>query len=515
MTAAAVGRWRAAAVAVALGMAALCATARASVPGLFWNDELVYAAAGRHVADGDGPLSSFYHPDSIGARGFPLPDVHMPGQAFVLGAAFRLLGVSEGAAVLTSRLAFLGALLLLVSAVRRSWGERPALATGLLFVLFPPNVPFAHTAMSESVLTLCTAAFLALWLRARERPSLGTAAALAGVIGLALLHHETFLVYVPAAAWVMLRWPRPVKGRALLLGAAVLGACLLLAAPLYLARAPHPHALSDVVLSNEAPVERAGTLLHNLAANLRGLPLWPASAWEWSHALQWLTVLAAAGLGLRAGGLRREVAGLAVLGFLGTWGLLALVYPMGDWRAVRVFMHAMPPALAVIGDALVARPATGWRARQAVRLLAPAALAAVSVASLVSIGRDRAYHRGFGRDYSDFLTRASAGRDVRIVVATKAYRYGWDAYPVAVVVWEATDLKRVRLVEQVLPLDAIVVRREERRRFLRGLEDGAYRRRFAPAAETPFHDRYQLYLAEGERPAVSVPAASGPSRPPG
>ena len=151
----------------------------------------------------------------------------------------------------------------------------------------------------------------------------------------------------------------------------------------------------------------------------------------------------------------------------------------------------------------------GWRWREGWRLLVPAGVAAVAVSSLGWLGRERARDDAFGRAYSDFLVRSTAGHDVRVMVAAKAYRYGWDAYPVAVVVWDATDLRRVRLVEQALPVDAIVVRREERRRFLRGLEDGAYRRAFAPAATEPFHDRYQVYLAVGARPGLSAPGASG------
>jgi hypothetical protein len=141
--------------------------------------------------------------------------------------------------------------------------------------------------------------------------------------------------------------------------------------------------------------------------------------------------------------------------------------------------------------------------------MAPAGVALAAVSSLATLGRERARDDAFGRAYADFLVRSTAGHDVRVVVAAKAYRYGWDAYPVAVVVWDATDLRRVRLVEQALPVDAIVVRKEERRRFLRGLEDGAYRRAFAPAATEPFHDRYQVYLAVGERPRVSASGASG------
>jgi len=502
------------AAALAIGLAALGITRARAHPGLCWNDELVYAVAGRHVADGHGPLSSFYHPDAIVERGFPLPDVHMPGHAFVLGTAFSLWGASEGVAILTSRLAFLGAAVLLACAVARRWGERSGLAAAVLFVLFPPDVAFAHTAMSESVLTLLSVGFLALAMSVRDRPSVLHAAALALLLGVGAIHHETFLVYAPAAAWIVARWPQPSRTRGLLAGTAVLFLCLLAALPLYLARAPHPHALSDAFAGEDAG-QTARTLTQMLLSNLRALPFPPHEVWEWNHALQWLALLAAIAIGIRIGGERRAIAALAALGFLGTWLLLLVLYPIGDWRAVRVFMHAMPPALAVIADALVNRPTDGWRWRDSWRLLVPAGVAGVAVASLNAIGRDRSFNDGFGRAYAEFLVRSTTGRDVRLVVATKAYRYGWDAYPVAIVVWEATDLKRVRRVEQMLPVDAIVVRREEKRRFVRGLQDGAYRRAFDPAPTEPFHERYQVYLAAGERPAVSASGASGRPRPPG
>ena len=511
----AAGPWRAGVAAAGLGLVALAVTSTRAVPGLVWNDELVYAAAGRHVADGHGPLSSFYHPLAIAERGFPQPDVHMPGQAFVLGAAFRLAGATDAVAVATSRIAFLGAAAILAWAIARRWGQRSALAAAALFVLFPPDAAFAHTGMSESVFTLLTAALMALLLDAQDRPSVARAAALGLLLGLGVFHHETILVYVPAAAWVVWRWPSEARWRGLLAGGAVLGACLLAAAPFYLARAPHPHVLSEFLISDETPAERAGTITQNVVANLRGLPVGPRESWEWNHALQWLAVILAVVIGVHKGGERREIAALAALGFLGTWMVLALFYPIGEWRAVRVFMHAMPPALAVIADAIVTRTAAGWRARDALRLLAPAAVATVAVSSLATIGSDRSAHDLFGRAYSDFLARSTAGRDVRVMVAAKAYRYGWDAYPVAIVVWDATDLKSVRLVEQALPVDAIVVRREERRRFLRGLEDGAYRRAFAPALTEVFHDRYQVYLATDERPGVRASGASGRPRPPG
>ena len=39
----------------------------------------------------------------------------------------------------------------------------------------------------------------------------------------------------------------------------------------------------------------------------------------------------------------------------------------------------------------------------------------------------------------------------RVLIAPKAYRYGWEAYPVAIVVWDATDLRRVRALDYASP----------------------------------------------------------------
>jgi hypothetical protein len=170
-----------------------------------------------------------------------------------------------------------------------------------------------------------------------------------------------------------------------------------------------------------------------------------------------------------------------------TWIGVALFYPLADWRVVRVLTPVVVPAIAVVGGSLVGRK----------RLALPltGAALAVSVVATVSIGRDRRFHLDFGRDYAAFLARTMPGRPA-LVVATKAYRYGWEAYPVAVVVWEATDLKRVRAVATRVPVDAIVVREEEERRFLRGQADGAYDRAYALASAVPFHGRYHLYVAQ-------------------
>lgn len=476
-------RVRAALCGALVALAALLVTREVAVPGLAWNDELVYAAAGRHVADGQGPQSSFYHPDAIVERGLPQPDVHMPGQALLLGAAFRLFGPREGVAVGTSACAFVLAAALVGAACAR-WGFAAALSAAGLVSLFPPHAAFAHTAMAEPALLLATAAFVAVWLAALERSHAWRAAALAVVLVAGALHRETFLVYAVPAAWAVARWPSRERWRGALAGGTVLaagGALVLL--PLYRARASHPHVLTDALTSGTGLLAVvAGSLRDNVAS----LPLVPREAWQWVYLLQLLAVVAAAVVAWRARDQRRALAGLAVWGAATTWLGVALVYPLADWRVVRVMMPVVLPALAVVGSALS-------RARRAAAS-GLVAVAAVAVAATVSIGRDRRANLEFGRAYAEFL-RTALPVGVSVLVATKAYRYGWEAYPVSVVVWEATDLKRVRAVANRLRVDAIVVREEEERRFLNGMEDGAYDCRYALASAAPFHGRYHAYVA--------------------
>jgi hypothetical protein len=458
-----------------------------AVPGLAWNDELVYAAAGRHVADGDGPVSSFYHPDAIVERGLPQPDVHMPGQAMLLGAAFRVLGPHEDVAVATSAVAFVLAAAVVAWACTR-WGTAGGLGAAGLFVLFPPHAAFAHTAMAEPALGLTTAAFTALFLGALDRPSVARAVALAAVLAAGATQRETFLVYGLPAVWVIARWPVRERWRGALAGGGLLAAYLgCVFVPLYRARASHPHVLTDVLQAGGTGIARV--MARNVRDNLAALPFAPREAWQWVYLVQLLSVAAALLLAWRARDERRPLAGLAVWGLATTWIGVALFYPLADWRVVRVLMPVVVPAIAVVGASLVAS------ARKRTALALASAVLAVSVPATVSIGRDRRFNLDFGREYAAFLSRTMRKRP-SVVVATKAYRYGWEAYPVAVVVWEATDLKRVRAVATRVPVDAIVVREEEERRFLRGQEDGAYNCAYALASAVPFHGRYHLYVAE-------------------
>ena len=74
---------------------------------LSWTDEIVYAVMGRNLASGRGLVSNFYDALSIIRKGHPLGDVHLPGQALLLGLSMRILGPTVQAVLLPAQLSFL------------------------------------------------------------------------------------------------------------------------------------------------------------------------------------------------------------------------------------------------------------------------------------------------------------------------------------------------------------------------------------------------------------------------
>jgi len=493
--------WRDLACVAAAAVAVLGLAYATGSPGLRWSDEFVYAVVGRNLAEGRGFISNFYNPDAILAKGFPLGDVHMPGHSLLLAASFRLLGVGEATALLPNQLSFILAALILAALSHRAFGRPAALQTAALFLVFPVQAAVANSAMSEPTLVLITVLYLALWCRARTRARLPLAAALGLLLGLGATHRETFLVFLPTACYALWRWPRPSRLRAFLVFGAALAAWMALVFwPLYQRRAPFPHAFSDLVAAGTGPRALLGTMSNNVASSLAGVPWWGGEAWQWANRAQHLTVAVALVVALRSSGLRRELGLLAAFVHAATFAGLALVYPLLEWRSVRMLVWSIPPALVAIGAASWWAPAPR-RGRRLAATLFLAAVGGASVAGTRWMARDRAAQHEFGVAYAQYLARDLAAFPPRLMIAPKAYRYGWEAYPVAVVVWDVTDLGRVRALDHRLPIDAIVVREEERRRFLRGLANDAYRGEYQLARPEPFDGKYYLFVNAARRGA--------------
>lgn len=477
---------------VLLGTAVLLFAYITGSPGLIWSDEVVYAVVGRNIQQGRGPLSNFYHPDAIATEGFPLRDVHLPAHAYMLGFSFALFGAREWAALVPNQVAFLLGGLLLFDLARRTVGRRAAFAAAAFFYLFPPQPTFAHSAMSEPTLVLMAILALWIWRRCLDQPRLPLAALLGAILVLGASHRETFLVLLLPGLHALWRWPREERMRAAAaFGVVFLAGIALVFWPMHLARPRIPHSGFAVLALPGDPRRLWTALTRTVAGNLMAFSFFGEQSWQRTFTLQVVTVLGAAVAGVRAKGVRRELAAVAAWSYLATLAAMVALYPLSDWRAVRQFMFALPPAMIVVADATLV-PA---RSRPVVVLRWAMLVVFLSIAAdaHVTLTRNRRTLLAAQSDYSRFLGDTLRPYHPRLIIAPAAYRYGWDMYPVSVVVWDATDLPGTRAVDNTVRVDAIVVDKEKRRSFLGKLERGAYRGQYREATAR-FGDRYVVFV---------------------
>ena len=473
-------RLRRLALVLALGTALLGAALTADPPKLAWSDEIIYALVGRHIADGHGNVSSVTHPLSLAARGYPHPDVHLPGHMYLIAAAYKLLGVSEAAALAPSLFGYLGCgLVLYLCGGRHFAGSTGALAA-ILFFVFPPNLSYANSAMAESTLQLASGAYLAVWLEAITRPHRFWLLCLGTLLGLGTFHRETFLVFVPSALWALRAWPAGSRVRAaawlltpflLLLGGLV--------APAYLAKAPFPHDLSQIARAGWP--ERVDLIRARAIDNLRAAQFFGAGAWQWCTTAELGLIVVAIILFCRWRGAGRSVAGLALFASLGTWLPLVPVHRMPPWMVVRMLMMGSVPLVLVValGLARIERP---WLRRVAIAATL-AGLALTTARSFIELREDRADLFKDGGRYAAYLIQNTAQRNPRLVFAPKAYRYAWDAYPVVVIPWSATGLKMQMVAARHGPVDVFVVRRPGKAAFRAAMRRGDFGAKYRVVGE--------------------------------
>jgi hypothetical protein len=450
---------------------------------LSWSDEFVYAVMARNIAEGAGVHTNFYVADAILAAGFPLGDVHMPGQALLLAAAFRLMGSVEAAAFLPAAIGYVLGGWLMFEAALRLFGPWAGSAAALCLYLYPGLLGYASSAMPETPIAMLSALFLLLLVRSSRRPSAGSAAALAAVLVFGTLVRETFLVL---AVLALLTWmPPPAERRRALLSfllvLAGLGALVLV--PAWRGRAPYPHFLS-ILLDDAAKVGLPRALWPVLWANLRSLATPQAHVGQAVAALTLALGVLAPLAWLRRDTPHRRLAAAILATTLVNVVPLLFIYRFERWAGFRAQLVVLPASILVGVGAVASHPSSPLR-----RLIGGGGLVLLGLLALSAqreLTGERVREYAWQAAFTDLLAEPPGCPPPRGIVAPYAFLYGWARFP-AVVIWRS-NLAPAELaaLERALPIDLIAAD-EPRRAWIeaasaeRGLS-GGYRlvKRAAP-----------------------------------
>jgi hypothetical protein len=415
-------------------------------------DEFIYLAGARHLAATGSLDARYYDAEAILQIGHPHHDVHAPGYVFFLALASLVAGPGYTAAVLLNVVAF-AACVLLARLLALELGVDPAgaLAAGALTLVVPGLLPYVFWAMAECVLAALVLA--ALWSAARAGENRGLALAAGAGMGVAFLVRESALFALPAA--VLLTRAR----RFVVFG--FLGVALLVYAPLSVHRAPgganfwRPTSGRAFGFESVAALQggRASAALAHVtaraAANVRELAS-PGTTWTERGILGLyggVVLLALAGSWGGPERLRAYARAMAAGAALVTL-LLFGVYVVGQWSGFRYAMFLVPPLL----PAAVAARRWRWAA---VALLAVSSLALVvpirGVLDAYKASRQRRQAA-----IAEYVERHVPGSPSRIALGN-GWLYGWRHYPTEVVSSVPADRARLRLLEQVVWFDYLVL----------------------------------------------------------
>lgn len=116
--------------------------------GQTMNDQVGYITASRNLSESGKLESSLYYPALLNYyKGHNL--LYMPGNYYIHALFFSLLGYSIFTAFLPSLLAFIGSALMLFLIARHFFNKETAYLSTICFMLFPPVVLYAYSAMME------------------------------------------------------------------------------------------------------------------------------------------------------------------------------------------------------------------------------------------------------------------------------------------------------------------------------------------------------------------------------
>lgn len=432
-----------------------------SRPRLSDHDEILYTAMGRNIANGRGIISNLYDVRAILADGYPLADVHMPGHMFLLAFSFLLLGQNEYAAFFPSHIAYLLTGLMVYWAGRQLGNRWAAFYSAVLFFLFPLFIAYANTAFSELTLTLLATLYFVIWLKALLEPRWLWIFLLAVALIAGMIHHETLLVFLPPACYVLWRWPKPERAKAaLIFGVTVTLLFVFVFLPLYLSRASYPHVLAK--LSDAHNFQAISSLIfENLSLSFEAMFKPGDFIWQSVMWMQYLLVPILILALTRFNHQQKAVALFVIFTFVANFAGLAPFYPLKDRTSARVFMHLVPPALVLLGILIVQiRPAT-LKYITVVVLLGVTAFMAISYNNALTTRQRQQYQ--LWQHVHEITNRNLGEFQPQIILQDGAFRYAWDNYP-ATVIYNTESIETISQLQklfQTVAVDAIIVQEKK------------------------------------------------------
>jgi len=304
-------------------------------------DEGRNAEVAREMAQGDDYLVP--HLDG-------LPYLDKPIVYFAASAALmELLGPTETAARLPAYFATLATIGLLVWFARRRWGATTGWFAGLAFASMPLTLIYAHTAIFDSTLTLCTTA--AIIFLFEERSALAWAA-----IALGALTKGPIAIAVPLVAMLVysLAAGVPLSRLVSLRG---LAAFAVLSLPWFLAVSQRFPEFPAYVLVRETFQRFTTASFHRTAPFWYYLPIVPVAAFPWI-----VPGVARLGSWRATWASRREAAARESI-WLAAWVLAPLaLFSLNHSKLPQYVLPLMPAlALAAARHLAAGGPRTAWR----------------------------------------------------------------------------------------------------------------------------------------------------------
>ncbi len=359
---------------------------RLHVHGNF-TDQAGYVTTARQLVDTGELRSGFLYPAFVDRDA---PRLYMPGHYYALAASYAVLGWSVFASLLPNLASFALAAVGVFLVGNRLYGRRAGLLAALLFVLWPPLVVYACTAMAE--LTFVAAGVVALLVVVSVPPRLRPWL-LGPALLLPFLFRETGALLVIPAAVLALGPVGRRRPRAVLLGVGAAVALLAAANAWQTSTGKVPVPLTWVTdgrfnyggLYDEptqlAPSQWPGALYDNAARNAGVLAGQLAESWIAMKNFGALGILAVGAALLVAGVLRarRDLWPLSCAALVLFVMLLAFgLYDVKAQKLMRTTLYALPACFVALAGCIPLPRAWAGATGDAGRRLVLAALVVVT-----------------------------------------------------------------------------------------------------------------------------------------